>query len=69
MVEDLPETVRDMLWYNPLVHITASMRDGFYPTYNPDYISATYCALFSLVCLFFGVVLMARYHRHILNNN
>lgn len=68
MYEDVPAAARDILWYNPLVHITASMRAGFYPTYNPDYISVTYCLLFSLICLFFGVVLMARFHRRILNN-
>ncbi|PYG26322.1 ABC transporter permease [Pelagimonas varians] len=68
MYEDLPAKVREILWYNPLVHITATMRDGFYPTYNPDYISVTYCVLFSLIFLFFGIILMARFHRDILNN-
>lgn len=68
MYEDIPGNAREILWYNPLVHVTASMRDGFYPTYNPDYISVTYCVLFSLVFLFIGVVLMARFHRDILNN-
>lgn len=68
LYEDLPQTVQGILWYNPLLHVTGLMRQGFYPTYGGDYISLTFVLLVSLLSLFFGVVLLGRYHRDILNN-
>lgn len=64
--EDMPPMVQDILWYNPLMHITGLMRAGFYPTYSPSYISELYVICFSLVILFLGTVLLRRYHRDIL---
>ena len=65
--EDMPPVVQDVLWYNPLLHLTGLMRQGFYPMYAPQYISVTYVACFSLIALFFGLLLLSRYHREILN--
>lgn len=67
--ESLPPLVQDILWWNPLSHVTALMRVGFYPTYRGDFVNLPYVAGFGLICLFFGVVLMGRYHRDILNDN
>ncbi len=67
LYDGLPTGVQNILWFNPLMHITGIMRMGFYPTYNPSYISSLYCIGFSLVALFLGVVLLRRYHRDILN--
>lgn len=68
LYDDMPAFAQDILWYNPLVHVTGLMRQGFYPTYRGDYISEAYVLTVSLVCLFLGVVLMGRHHRDILNN-
>lgn len=65
--DDLPPVAQNILWYNPLIHVVGLMRTGFYPTYMGAYISPVYTALVSLLCLFFGVLLLARFHRHILN--
>ena len=65
--EDLPKLAQDILWYNPLMHITGLMRTGFYSTYSPTYISATYVTAVSMVCLAMGLLLMRRHHRSILN--
>ncbi|MFT5623588.1 MAG: capsular polysaccharide transport system permease protein [Lentimonas sp.] len=67
LVDDLPAGIRDILWYNPLVHIIAIIRKGFYPTYDPSIASVAYAGGFGLVLLFFGVLLTGRYHREILN--
>jgi capsular polysaccharide transport system permease protein len=67
LVDDLPPGIRDVLWYNPLVHIIAIIRKGYYPTYDPEISSVIYAGGFGLVCLFFGVLLTGRYHREILN--
>ncbi|WP_425102304.1 ABC transporter permease [Tropicibacter sp. S64] len=69
LFDDLPPLVRDILWWNPLVHIIGEMRVGFYPTYRPDYISLLNPALFGVTTLFFGVLLLGRYHRDLLTNN
>lgn len=66
--DDMPPIAQNILWYNPLIHITGLMRQGFYPTYRGDYISVPYVAGIALVCLFLGVVLMGRHHRNILNS-
>lgn len=64
--EDMPPMVQDILWYNPLMHITGLMREGFYSTYSPSYISELYVISVSLIVLFLGTVLLRRYHRDIL---
>lgn len=68
LYDDMPKIAQDILWYNPLVHVTGLMRQGFYPTYRGDYISITYTVSVGLACLFLGIVLMGRHHRDILNN-
>ncbi len=65
--EDLPQVAQNILWFNPLVHITGLMRTGFYPMYRPDYISLTYVLLWALVPMMFGFLLLRRHHRQILN--
>ncbi|SDY83529.1 ABC transporter permease [Citreimonas salinaria] len=65
--DDLPPAVQDVLWFNPLIHAVGLMRTGVYPTYAGNYLSPAYAAGVGLVCLFFGVLLMSRFHRHILN--
>jgi len=66
LYDGMPPLAQEILWYNPLIHITAIMREGFYPTYDPSYVSVTYVVAFSLITLFLGVVLLGRYHREIL---
>lgn len=67
LYDDLPQTVQNILYYNPLMHITGLMRTGFYPMYNPQYINIPFVILFSLIPLFLGLVLLGRYHQDILN--
>lgn len=65
--EEIPTEYQPYLWYNPLLHITAMMRSGFYSTYRPDFISVPYVVGVSLVCLAMGLLLLRRYHRDLLN--
>ncbi|NSY39528.1 ABC transporter permease [Leisingera sp. ANG59] len=67
LYDDLPPLAQDILWYNPLMHITGLMRTGFYPSYTASYVSVTFVLLTSLILLGLGLVLMGRYHRDILN--
>lgn len=66
LFEDLPPFAQDILWYNPLMHITGLMRDGFYPVYSPGYISVAYTATCALVPLVVGLMLLRQYHRDLL---
>lgn len=68
LYDDLPKTVQDILWYNPLIHVVGYMRMGFYPSYHPDYLSAPYVLIVALIFLALGVVFVGRYHRDILND-
>ncbi len=65
--EDMPQSVQNVLWFNPLIHITGLMREGIYPTYHPQYISEVFVLLVSLSTLLMGLILLGRYHRDILN--
>jgi len=65
--ETVPRAWRDILWYNPLVHIVGMMRRGFYPTYDAPYVSPLYVFGISLVTMVLGLALLQRYHREILN--
>ncbi|MBL9063236.1 MAG: ABC transporter permease [Tabrizicola sp.] len=65
--EALPAQVRDVLWYNPLVHVIGIMRRGFYPTYGATWTSSSYVLAFAMVPLVIGLFLLRRYHRDILN--
>lgn len=65
--EDLPPIGQQVLWYNPLIHITGQIRVGFYPTYDPDYISHAYVFAVALVPMALGLMLLRRHHQRILN--
>jgi capsular polysaccharide transport system permease protein len=67
LYDDLPRPVQDIIWYNPILHVIGLMRRGFYPTYTADYASPLYVTLLSLTLLTFGLILMGRYHRDVLN--
>ncbi|WP_299939036.1 ABC transporter permease [uncultured Pelagimonas sp.] len=65
--EDLPRVGQDVLWYNPILHITGIMRDGFYPLYHPTYISWLYLGIWIIAPLLAGLLLLRQYHRDLLN--
>lgn len=65
--EAMPTGAQNVLWYNPLLHITGMMRTAIYPTYTPTYISPVYVLVIALTLITLGLILMGRYHRDILN--
>lgn len=64
--EDLPQAGQDILWWNPLIHITGLMREGFYTTYTPSYVSKVFVLTSGVAALAMGLLLMRRYHRELL---
>lgn len=67
LMESLPPAAQKILWFNPLIHITAMMRDAFYPTYHPSYLSVDYVIWCSAIPTVLGLFLLRRYHKMILN--
>lgn len=67
LYDTMPPLAQEILWYNPLVHITGLMRTGFYPTYTASYVNELFVLLVSLTLLALGLILLGRYHRDILN--
>jgi capsular polysaccharide transport system permease protein len=67
LFEAIPEPYSSLLWFNPLVHPIGTMRDAFYPYYNPEYVTPEYPLFIGAVCLLVGLFLLNRYHRDILD--
>ena len=67
LFDDVPQPFRDILWFNPLVHIIGEMRSGIYATYEANYVSIAY--VLGLAGLFFtaGLVLLRRHLRDAMN--
>jgi len=67
LYDTMPPLAREILWYNPLIHIVGLMRTGFYPTYTAAYVNEVYVLAVALICMALGLMLLGRYHRDILN--
>lgn len=64
--EDVPRTVQEILIWNPLLHISGIMRMGFYSTYAPQYISYPFVLFVALALVVFGMLLLRRHYRWLL---
>jgi len=65
--ENLPPTLQSIAWYLPWIHGTALFRTGVYPTYQPEWISIPLVLAWALIPMFFGLLLLRRHYRDILN--
>jgi capsular polysaccharide transport system permease protein len=65
---NMPEFLREWLWFNPLVHIVGLMRRGFYSSYDAPYVSVGYVLGFSAVCLVMGLIFLRRYQYELLHS-
>lgn len=65
--EDLPTNGANMLWWNPLAHITGLFRSGVFSTYHPQYISVPYILGIALLSLAVGLFFLSSYSADIAN--
>lgn len=65
--EDMPSVVRDILWWNPILHATGLVRSGFYPNYYASYVSLEYGYGLGLVLILVGLLFLQPYHAKILS--
>ena len=66
--DSLPKLAQDVLWYNPLMHVVGMTRQSLYPTYNGDYLSPGYVALIGTITLFFGLLLLVRHFKRLMES-
>ncbi len=57
--ESLPLFARQVLWWNPIVHLVGLMRQGFYPIYDGAHVSMLYVLALGLGLTVLGLALMA----------
>ncbi|MBO6860642.1 MULTISPECIES: ABC transporter permease [Roseibium] len=56
--ETMPPAFREILLWNPLVHIIGLLRTGFYPTYRAGYVDMPYLVGMSVFSISFGIFLV-----------
>jgi len=54
----IPQPYRDLLMWNPLIHLVGLIRTGFYPTYRANYIDLPYVIGLALFSISFGFFLV-----------
>lgn len=64
--EDMPQTVQEVLWYNPILHIVGLFREGVYPMYVAGYVSVPFVAVVATSLSALGIALLYRYNQEIL---
>lgn len=69
LYEELPHFGQDILWYNPLIHITAMMRRGFYPAYDATFVSPVYVFTIAIILLMLGLILISKNYRTIVDES
>lgn len=56
----LPPAVKEVLWWNPIVHIVGLIRAGVYPSYDPAHVAPEYVCALSVTFLVTGLWLLCR---------
>lgn len=54
--ESFPPAVRDVLYWNPVMHGIALYREGYYPNYNSNLLDVPYLMVWAICSLFLGLV-------------
>lgn len=65
--EEAPRMFQELLWFNPLVHVTALMRTGIYGAYRGAFIEMPYVWGISCVLALVGLYLVRRHRSTIIN--
>lgn len=68
MFDTLPDWVREILWWNPIIHIVGLTRVGFYSVYEGDYIMLGFPLVVAGSTLFLGLALLRRHAANLINS-
>jgi capsular polysaccharide transport system permease protein len=61
LFESVPPRFQAILWWNPLVHVIALMRAGFFGAYDPQFVSVPYVLGIALALFVVGAYLLRRH--------
>ena len=61
MIHDMPAWLFQILWWNPVAHMVAEVRHGFYPTFYAGWASPTYVFVFCGITFLIGLATLERY--------
>ena len=61
LIEDLPDWLYNILWWNPAAHIVAMMRHGFYPFYDTNWVSPFYVFMVAGIAFVLGLITLQKY--------
>ncbi len=61
LIDDLPDWLFHILWWNPGAHLVARMRNGFYPFYDTPWVSPLYVFMVSGILFVLGLISLQRY--------
>lgn len=67
-LEAVPQPYRDILWFNPLNHVVALVRRGFYPGYHADLASPLFVVTVALVAFVVGLLLLRKSARDLVHD-
>ena len=67
LFDSIPQPFRDLLWFNPMVHVVGLMRTGIYATYEGSYVSVPYVLGLSLLLFMTGLYMQHRFLRAAMN--
>ncbi len=67
--ESMPDTLRPLLWWNPLIHVVGEARVAFYPFYEGHYVALAYPFGVGVSCFLLGGALLARNRTFIVENS
>lgn len=65
--EEAPRAFREILWLNPLVHVTGHARSGVFGAYRAEYVSLTYVSVIAFATLCIGLHLARRHRSRLVN--
>ncbi len=67
LFESAPPAFQAALWWNPIAHVIALMRSGFYGSYHPHFVSPAYVISVGLTLFVVGAYLLRRHTRLLLD--
>ncbi|MEM9048134.1 MAG: ABC transporter permease [Pseudomonadota bacterium] len=67
LYEEAPPVFQAMLWYNPLVHVTATMRAGVFGAYQAAFVELIYVWAIASVAAIVGLYMARRHRSHLVN--
>jgi capsular polysaccharide transport system permease protein len=65
--EEMPPSIADILWYNPVAHLVGYMRSGIYGAYPAHWVSLPYALSIALGAMLVGFYLLRRHRTFVIN--